>query len=177
MFQEEAGEPCLRPILRVTSVGSLLVPPGQSSRPPPHACFLSHLIIRVLTSLPWVCKNLERKSHGLLASVFLLLNEVPSWHSSVSRWMNCHNLLCGCWGQKMEKETYRNKSFGREGKVSSNCNNMTCSSWFKQLVHLAIAFLIIKDIWCSSICHTSGFQWGVPTLSSGLTQADHLWEL
>ena len=67
------------------SPSSLLVPPGRSSRPPPHACFSSHLVIRVLTSPPWVCKKPRRKSHGLLASVFLLLNEVPSWHLSVSK--------------------------------------------------------------------------------------------
>ena len=175
MFQEEAGESCLRHILGVTSVGSLLVPPGWSSRSPPNACFSSHLVIRVLMSPPWVRKNLERKSHGLLASVFLSLNEVPSWHLSV--WMNCHSLLCGCWGQKMEKKTWGNKSFRREGKVRSNWDNTTCTSWFKLLVYLAITFLIIEDIWCSSICHMSEFQWAVPTLSSGLTQADYLSEL
>lgn len=58
----------------------------------------------------------------------------------------------------MEKETQGDKSFRREGKIKSDWDNATCTSWFKLLAHLAVTFLTVKDTWCS-VHPSMSYEW------------------
>lgn len=121
MFQEEAGEPCPRPILESLPWGSLLVPPGSGVQGPLPCLFLT-LSYQECSRHLASGKNLERVAMAfLLLCSFRLTRYLVGTRVCPNEWIaTVYHVGVGA---KNGKRDIGNKSFRREGKVRSTATH------------------------------------------------------